>query len=295
MLEELGDTNWDVVMFSKTRCANINATLDGGYRFVTSTQPTHAAGVAILLHQRHSANIKATHSASDTLLFADVSTDRGMACFIAAYVPHGGYSQEDLDDFYGLFHFTLDDANKKCYLIIIGCDFNTQLGIGVRRSDMLTEIATSFGLVIANDDEHHDKNAETWTFESSLGARRRIDYVLFSSKLILDTAFATDILDMGSDHRAVYSRVHLGRRVPLNRRKRNIQRGWKPVLNEKGQPDNYHQALHEVLCCSQPRSMPELEDVLAKAAHKTQVQNNKNACDVPWNCDGFKQLLLRRK
>ena len=113
--------------------------------------------------------------------------------------------------------------------------------------------------------------------------------------MILDTAFATDILDMGSDHRAVYSRIHLGKRVPLNRRKRSIRRGWKPVLNEKGQPDNYHQALHEVLCCSQPRSVPELEDVLAKAANKTQAQNKKSACDVPWNCDGFKQLLLRRK
>ena len=44
---------------------------------------------------------------------------------------------------------------------------------------------------------------ELWTFQSAMGVRRQIDFVLRSSYLSLSFAYATQDLDMGSDPRAV--------------------------------------------------------------------------------------------
>ena len=48
------------------------------------------------MHKRHAVNIKKAHSMSDRVLFVDLRTDKGLVRIIAAYAPHGGYSQEDL-------------------------------------------------------------------------------------------------------------------------------------------------------------------------------------------------------
>ena len=50
---------------------------------------------------------------------------------------------------------------------------------------------------------HHDPLVDTWTFCSSMGIKRRIDFIASSRSLSLSSSSATNLLDLGSDHRAV--------------------------------------------------------------------------------------------
>ena len=86
--------------------------------------------------------------------------------------------------------------------VIIGGDFNTQFGVGMRGTT-LEQFAQEFGLCITNA-----TNSETdtdWTFESSMGVRRRLDFVLASDLLLVLESCPSDKLNLGSDHRAVQS------------------------------------------------------------------------------------------
>ena len=65
----------------------------------------------------------------------------------------------------------------------------------------MDDLCQEFDLAIANDDTGNINSY--WTFRSSMGFLRRIDYVLFSRGLIKRAAYASNELDLGSDHRAV--------------------------------------------------------------------------------------------
>ena len=87
------------------------------------------------------------------------------------------------------------------YRCIIGGDFYTELDRGWR-FDFLREFCHKLGLDICNapDQLHVD---ESWTFQSSVGVRRCIDYLLVCESIFVKTAMACNCLDLGSDHRAV--------------------------------------------------------------------------------------------
>ena len=80
---------------------------------------------------------------------------------------------------------------RKNYNVVIAGDFNTQWNVG-RRGDMIREFSHMF-----------EQLPESWTFRSSTGIKRQIDFILFSSELCCETAGPVDVLDLGSDHRAV--------------------------------------------------------------------------------------------
>ena len=52
------DDLWDVVLFSETRRSAEMTILSGGHRLYSSHQQTSCAGVAVLVHVRHCANIQ---------------------------------------------------------------------------------------------------------------------------------------------------------------------------------------------------------------------------------------------
>ena len=114
-----------------------------------------------------------------------------------------------------------------------------QLQVG-NRGAQITALANAFGLIITNDDEHHSPSAEKWTFCSSMGVKRRIDFIFSSSSLPLATSQASCVLDLGSDHRAVYAKFQLGKvgkkKVGIARR---TNRGWTPKMDETGKPTLY--------------------------------------------------------
>ena len=82
----------------------------------------------------------------------------------------------DMDIFYDQLWVCLEEAWRMGHTIIVGGDFNTQVVFGIREL-LLDEVAHSFDLVVANSDGDGEQH---WTFESSMGVRRRIDFVLCS-------------------------------------------------------------------------------------------------------------------
>ena len=85
--------------------------------------------------------------------------------------------------------------------IIIGGDFNLCLDVG-RRGTSMTDLCQQFRLTVANG-SGLSSAAANWTFRSTLGVLRRIDYILYSPGISCENALATWDLDLGSDHRSV--------------------------------------------------------------------------------------------
>jgi hypothetical protein len=67
----------------------------------------------------------------------------------------------------------------------------------------------------------------------------------------LEDVGIADCLQGKSDHRPAYARWLLGEHKPKRRKRKRVQVGWKPVLNEKGQPADYHAALDGTLADAQ--------------------------------------------
>ena len=98
-------------------------------------------------------------------------------CGIATYLPHCGYSVADLEQTYNQLRCITSKAFRSNRRIIIGGDFNTQVNVG-NRGTMLKEFAHEFSLCIFN--VCVEESNVDWTFESSMGVRRRLDYILVS-------------------------------------------------------------------------------------------------------------------
>jgi len=94
-------------------------------------------------------------------------------------------------------------ASKYGNQIVIGGDFNTAIEHGTRW-EKPAEWVQNNQLSITNRQED-DSLDEKWTWESSMGVRRQIDYFMISSAYRVRYGKATDDLRLFSDHRAVYT------------------------------------------------------------------------------------------
>ena len=123
LLLELADIEWDIILFSETRYAGGNIVLEGGHHMFASSEPTVAAGVAILVHCKHVGNIKFSQAPSSRICFVDMMMKAGVTRFVATYTPHMGYSNHDLYRYYDQLAWVLDDARRQGRTIVLGGDF----------------------------------------------------------------------------------------------------------------------------------------------------------------------------
>ena len=103
---------------------------------------------------------------------------------IAAYAPHAGCSEQDFANFFEQLHSALHGAYEDGRNAILGGDLNLQIDVG-KRGEQFANICSGFGLLITNDDGHHDPLVDTGTFSSSMGIKRRIDFIVSSRSLCL--------------------------------------------------------------------------------------------------------------
>ena len=140
-------------------------------------------------------------------------------------------------------------------------------GIDVgKRGEQFASLCSGFGLIITNDDDHHDPLVGTWTFGSSMGIKQHIDFIASSRSLCLLGSSATDLLNLGSDHRAVRATYLIGskpKKVPHGEHR--VERGWRPTLDSCGCPLSYHEMLHAELG-HEPQSLIELESFCCRAS-----------------------------
>ena len=207
----------------------------------------------------------------------DVEICKTKIRIIAAYAPHAGYSEQDFTNVFEQLHSALHGACKDGRCVILGGDLNMQIDVG-KRGDRFASLCSGFGLIITNDDDHHDPLVVAWTFCSSVGIKQRIDFIASSRSLCLLGSTATDLLDVGSDHRAARATYLIGskpKKVPHGVHR--VKMGRKPTLDFCGCPTSYHEMLHAELG-HEPQSLIALESLCCRASarlhRRTRLQQN---------------------
>ena len=142
---------------------------------------------------------------------------------VAVYLPHMGYTVSEFHDTFDQMRCVIDRGHKSRQRLIIGGDFNTQLGVGMRGA-ALAELQHSLSLNVLNDSSTPWE--EQWTFRSSLGDKRKIDFLLASTSIIYGGVKAASEIDLGSDHRAVKGELYFGPPLVRNHRK-NPKCRWR--------------------------------------------------------------------
>ena len=156
---------------------------------------------------------------------------------------------------------------------------------------LLQDVVGTFDL-ITNDDDNHICNMDTWTFESSCGLRRRIDFIMCSQEMRFTSAHATCNLDLGSDHRAVTVSLDLGFRRRKDRKCFRCVKRWKPPLDPQGVPHTYHAILQDELGVKKPTTLNGLEDVLQQSVRRINTTSKLPKPKPVWQ-DAVLQDLLQ--
>ena len=96
LLGELELVNWDIVLLSEARARSGISFLEGGHKLFTCLKDRISAGVGLLVHKQHVEHIVAHNLLSDRVLSVDIRSRHGIIRYIAVYMPHAGYSDEEL-------------------------------------------------------------------------------------------------------------------------------------------------------------------------------------------------------
>ena len=126
VLAELENEVWDVVLFSETHAKTNMVILDGGHALYTHISDNAAAGVGILLHERHVKKNNRVSNVSGRVLALDFVLYGKRVRSIATYIPHCGYSVQGLEETYEQLRCTISEARRLHRVVVIGGDFNTQ-------------------------------------------------------------------------------------------------------------------------------------------------------------------------
>ena len=179
----------------------------------------------------------------------------------------------------------IHEAKRLHYRIVIGGDFNLVVANN-RRADLLLDLVHAFDLVISDDPQLHIDDS-SWTNSHPIYGRRQIDFILFSRNIILDECHASDILDLGSDHRAVRAQLHL----PKPRKKwtkPKVKRGWRPS-------PSYADELNAKLADHPDLTLETLGMLLVHCASKCSTPETSPSCCKPWQDAEVKRLVAERK
>lgn len=96
LMGEIADVDWDIILFSETHRGGDQCKLQDGHVLFPSSQSTACAGVAVLVHRKHCRHVKRVCSISDRLMYVDLLVGTITWRLIATYLPHAGYSHEEL-------------------------------------------------------------------------------------------------------------------------------------------------------------------------------------------------------
>ena len=227
-LKEVKDVAWDIVVFTETWRPDLEECwrTKWGHTWYGSGGSKGSKGVGIFLHRRWR-GLQFERS-DNRICKLDVSVAGLSVCVVAVYMPHGNYSDGEVDAVYEcLDHIVADGRSKSRYLLLAG-DFNCQSGAwelgddpdvigeyGLQprnsRGRTLVDWCTFHNLCVANTFTEQSCD-ELWTYSHS-GCRKVLDYFLLDRALCLrSTIFQTHVLsdvDIGSDHRPQLLKISL--------------------------------------------------------------------------------------
>ena len=294
VLGELIDVEWDIVLFSETRANSQDCIVTGGHRLITHLDGYIGAGVGILVNSRWTRCIQKVHIVSDRILAIDMLFGNLKARVVSVYMPHAGFNWQKLFDVYNQLSLLLTPTLRARQMIIVGGDFNTALNVG-HRGDCLADFCNNFELSIANSNGL-DLDHNQWTFKSWNGSLRRIDYVCHSTFANCDESSATSVLDLGSDHRAVHAALQIYFPKTQRRHRKKPTRGWRPKLDSRGHPSDFHKILDDSISVKRPVSAQDFNELIVQAASVAgDAANSRASICKPHKSQHLKVLLRERK
>ena len=140
----------------------------------------------------------------------------------------------------------------------------------------------AFDLVIG-DDPSSNSFEESWTNNHAVYGKRQIDFMLFSRNIIVDECYASNLIDLGSDHRSVLGKIHLPRkRKPWSKPK--SKQGWRPN-------DEFIAELDSKLDQFQDLTLESLSVLFAHCAAACSKPTNDVMFTKPWKDLDVKRLV----
>lgn len=292
LLAELNTIEWDVVLFSETRACCGKRELDGGHMLYTCINDNLFAGVGILLHAKHVRKNNKCHMVSGRIMALDFVVNKIKIRAIAVYMPHCGYPDQDLENAHDQLRSTLAPAQTQQRRLIVGGDFNSQIGIGMR-GDMLQQIQTGYNLKLTNNSDTPWENQ--WICCSALGTKRKIDFIFASNVFEIKKTVASADIDLNSDHRCVKSIMVVQKCTASKNQRSKSTKGWRPYVDTQNIPSHYQQVLDDKLNENNPQDLQAIERMLYESATTDGVYILYQDQEKPWQSDELKQLIQQRK
>ena len=219
LLFELGDTHWDILIFSETwREGRVETwETESGHNWFGSGGTKGERGVGFLLHKRWQALLFKPLSDRVAVLDLRIASKRCIRV-IAVYMPHSGHKDEDVDVVYSALDVECKEARSKHSSLLIAGDFNAEVGtcvesddhriIGcnpcIRRSQRGAQLllwCTFHKLALANTFSSESLDM-CWTYKNA-ESFKVLDYFALDTALVkyLSSCFVLSSVDIGSDHR----------------------------------------------------------------------------------------------
>ena len=277
---------WDAVCFCETRASKADSILMGGHRLITH-RGTSYGGVAILLHESWAIGMVAKLGFGERVLAVRVKTSNFKITIISVYMPHAGYPHSAIRECYTNLRNAVSWAREFSQLLVIGGDFNTTLDNVGPRGVLLQEFTDELNIQITNVQAGDDFD-KIWTFRSSMGIRRRLDYILAGPALTVEHSFASGLLDLGSDHRSVFAELTLNtktaRTQQIQRNKTNSR--WVPF-------DGYEAVVENSIWFSPPGVLSDVEQLLVNADASRDAASSQSTCT--WTSSAGLQALRQKR
>ena len=229
---EAGNEGWDVILVQETWRNEREEDFIGstGHRWIGFGGPGRKHGVGILVHRRWSSKVTQVKELQQQRAAAiDIDCGSRLLRLVSAYFPHAGRPDREVEALYAAIEEDMEDAKRRKADIVIGGDFNAELGgrqqgedsriIGNhgggsrnRRGEIMAKWAWRRKLTVANT-MFAKKVSKTWT-HSRLGRQRTIDCfcVAQSKRCMVQDVEVWRAVNMGSDHRAVRMMLQIRRK-----------------------------------------------------------------------------------
>ncbi|XP_029633813.1 craniofacial development protein 2-like [Octopus sinensis] len=244
----------------------------GSYQLVTSsasknTVNSTVGGIGFLLSSKASDTLLSIESISPRIMVLEIDGNP-KTTLVCVYSPHNSSVADEIENFYATLRSTIEQVPLHNFLVIAG-DLNARLGSDEtkftfnsktnRNGEMLKDFLEEFNLYTSSNSFMKPKG-QLWTFESPLGDRAQIDYLIFRKKWrnsVKDSRSYSSFSSVGSDHRIVSATVKLSLRSSKKAKPHPMKMiDWEEVLSN---PDMSKQFTIEVYNTFQSLSTSEID------------------------------------
>ena len=268
LLAEFDVCDCDVAFFSETwrserqQCFE---TSSGGRIFLSGGASRQGVGIGISARLWRLIKDVSFHAYSSRVCLLNFSICDLKFSMLSVYFPTSWDDDAEIEAMYEILQLILNDVRRSGARIVIGGDFNAnvgsvqwsdeqdvvgQWGSGLRNARGATLITWILmnGLLIASRQSPTNNVDDSWTCQRAMdGVRVQLDYILTDARACVDSVWHDHLIPIGLDHRCVHCLL-LWRGVrPLPRNRRLNLKNWMPILDMDGAPSLFQNSLREML------------------------------------------------